>query len=100
MSVKHVATRGDIVARRALGEGSRCEGQSGACQEASSVHIESICPTPTTPEPAPPAPSDVAIAKARIYVADTNNHAIRLADLPDGVLRALELSRLKPKTSS
>ena len=36
-------------------------------------------------------PSDVSVAAGRAFVADTNNHAIRVADLETGVVSTLEL---------
>ena len=40
----------------------------------------------------------VSVAGGRMYIADTNNHAIRVADLESGVVTTLELKGLKPVT--
>ncbi len=40
-------------------------------------------------------PSGVAVAAGRLYVADTNNHAIRVADLGTGSVMTLELRGLE-----
>ena len=39
-------------------------------------------------------PSDVSVAGNRMYIADTNNHAIRIADLKSGVVSTLVLNGL------
>ena len=39
-------------------------------------------------------PGDVSIATGKLYVADTNNHAIRVADLDTGAVATLELKGL------
>jgi DNA-binding beta-propeller fold protein YncE len=39
-------------------------------------------------------PSGLAAAGGRLYIADTNNHAVRIADLTTGVVTTLELSGL------
>ena len=39
-------------------------------------------------------PQDVSIAGGRLYVADTNNHAIRVASLDTGEVSTLELKGL------
>ena len=39
-------------------------------------------------------PGDVSIAAGKLYVADTNNHAIRVADLETGQVSTLELKGL------
>ena len=39
-------------------------------------------------------PCDVSIAAGRLYVADTNNHAVRVADLETGEVSTLELRGL------
>ena len=36
-------------------------------------------------------PSGVSVAMGRVFVADTNNHAIRVADLETGAVSTLEL---------
>jgi len=41
-------------------------------------------------------PSGVSIAGGRLYVADTNNHAIRVARLADGEVETLALRGLGP----
>ena len=41
-------------------------------------------------------PSGVAVARGRLYVADTNNHAIRVADLATGRVVTLDLLGLAP----
>jgi len=41
-------------------------------------------------------PSGLAAAGDRLYVADTNNHAVRVIDLADGAVTTLELSGLTP----
>lgn len=41
-------------------------------------------------------PSGLSVANGRLYVADTNNHVIRVADLTDGTVRTLELHGLEP----
>jgi DNA-binding beta-propeller fold protein YncE len=40
-------------------------------------------------------PSGLAVANGRFYVADTNNHAIRIVDLSDGTVRTLALTGLE-----
>jgi sugar lactone lactonase YvrE len=45
-------------------------------------------------------PSGLAVADGRLYIADTNNHAIRVADLSDGTVRTLELRGLEPPGST
>ncbi|MEC9287408.1 MAG: alkyl hydroperoxide reductase, partial [Chloroflexota bacterium] len=37
-------------------------------------------------------PSGLSIAAGKMYIADTNNHAIRVADLESGEVSTLELS--------
>ena len=39
-------------------------------------------------------PGDVSMAAGKLYVADTNNHAIRVADLDTGAVTTLELQGL------
>ena len=39
-------------------------------------------------------PGDVSVAAGRLYVADTNNHAVRVADLGTREVRTLELRGL------
>ena len=39
-------------------------------------------------------PSDVCVAGNRMYIADTNNHAIRIADLKSGAVSTLILNGL------
>ncbi len=39
-------------------------------------------------------PGDVSVAAGKLYIADTNNHAIRVADLDTGVVSTLELKGL------
>jgi hypothetical protein len=39
-------------------------------------------------------PSDVSIAGGKLYIADTNNHAIRVADLNTLEVSTLELKGL------
>ena len=39
-------------------------------------------------------PGDVSVADGKLYVADTNNHAIRVADLETGEVSTLELKGL------
>jgi DNA-binding beta-propeller fold protein YncE len=39
-------------------------------------------------------PSGLAIANGHLFIADTNNHAIRVADLASGAVRTLELRSL------
>jgi sugar lactone lactonase YvrE len=39
-------------------------------------------------------PSGLAVARGRLYVADTNNHAIRIIDLAAGEVSTLELQGL------
>lgn len=41
-------------------------------------------------------PCDVSVAGGRLYVADTNNHAVRVASLADGTVTTLELVGLQP----
>jgi thiol-disulfide isomerase/thioredoxin len=41
-------------------------------------------------------PGGLSVAGTRLYVADTNNHVIRLIDLNTGTVRTLEISGLKP----
>ena len=41
-------------------------------------------------------PSGVSVAAGRLYVADTNNHAVRVARLDDGTVETLELHGLAP----
>ena len=41
-------------------------------------------------------PSGLSVAAERLYVADTNNHAVRVADLADGRVRTLDLRGLAP----
>ena len=36
-------------------------------------------------------PSGLSLAGRRLYVADTNNHAIRLVDVDAGTVRTLEI---------
>ena len=36
-------------------------------------------------------PGGISIADGKLYIADTNNHAIRVADLESGEVRTLEL---------
>ncbi|NQW21984.1 MAG: alkyl hydroperoxide reductase [SAR202 cluster bacterium] len=37
-------------------------------------------------------PSDISFANDKMYIADTNNHAIRVADIETGVVSTLEIS--------
>ena len=37
-------------------------------------------------------PAGVSVHSAKAYVADTNNHAIRVADLATGQVRTLEIT--------
>jgi len=37
-------------------------------------------------------PSGLSIAAGKMYIADTNNHAIRVTDLESGEVSTLELS--------
>jgi NHL repeat len=37
-------------------------------------------------------PSGLSLAGRRLYVADTNNHAVRLVDLDSGTVRTLEIT--------
>ena len=39
-------------------------------------------------------PGDVSVAAGKLYIADTNNHAIRVADLKTGEVSTLELRGL------
>jgi hypothetical protein len=39
-------------------------------------------------------PSGLSIAGGKLYIADTNNHAIRVADLELGEVRTLEVTGL------
>ena len=39
-------------------------------------------------------PGGISIAEGKLYIADTNNHAIRLADLATQEVRPLELQGL------
>ena len=39
-------------------------------------------------------PSGLSFAAGRIYIADTNNHAIRIADMDSGEVATLELTGL------
>jgi DNA-binding beta-propeller fold protein YncE len=39
-------------------------------------------------------PSGLAVAAGRLYIADTNNHAVRVADLATGAVTTLQLSGL------
>ena len=52
--------------------------------------------------PAPSArlaePCGVSVAGERLYIADTNNHAIRVASLADGTVSTLTLNGLMPLT--
>jgi DNA-binding beta-propeller fold protein YncE len=41
-------------------------------------------------------PSGLSVAGGRLYVADTNNHAVRVARLDDGAVETLELRGLEP----
>lgn len=41
-------------------------------------------------------PCGVALARGRVFVADTNNHVIRVAALATGEVRTLELRGLAP----
>jgi DNA-binding beta-propeller fold protein YncE len=41
-------------------------------------------------------PSGVAVAEGQLFIADTNNHGIRVADLASGTVRTLELGGLGP----
>lgn len=41
-------------------------------------------------------PSGVSVAAGRLYIADTNNHAVRVAGLGEGMVRTLELRDLAP----
>ena len=41
-------------------------------------------------------PSGITHDGDRLYVADTNNHAVRVARLDDGVVETLELRGLGP----
>ena len=43
-------------------------------------------------------PSGLAVAGGTLYVADTNNHAVRVADLASGTVRTLTLRGLEPPT--
>ncbi len=42
-------------------------------------------------------PSGLAVAAGRLYVADTNNHAVRMVELETGVVSTLLLTRLPPR---
>ena len=37
-------------------------------------------------------PAGVSVAKGKLYIADTNNHVIRVADLVTGDVTTLEIS--------
>ena len=37
-------------------------------------------------------PSGLSIAAGKIYIADTNNHAVRVAGIESGVVSTLELT--------
>jgi len=39
-------------------------------------------------------PSGLAIANGQVFIADANNHAIRVADLASGAVRTLDLRSL------
>ena len=41
-------------------------------------------------------PGGLSVASGRLFVADTNNHAVRVADLDGGPLRTLEVRGLEP----
>ncbi len=43
-------------------------------------------------------PGGLSVANMILYVADTNNHAIRAVDLKSGTVKTLDLSGLKPPT--
>ena len=45
-------------------------------------------------------PSGLAFAKGRLYVADTNNHRIRVVDLTSGKLSTLEIKGLAPPSAA
>ncbi|MEC9446422.1 MAG: alkyl hydroperoxide reductase, partial [Chloroflexota bacterium] len=40
-------------------------------------------------------PSDISFANGKMYIADTNNHAIRAADVESGAVYTLEISGLR-----
>ena len=40
-------------------------------------------------------PSGIGIAHGKIYIADTNNHAVRVADVESGVVSTLEVAGLR-----
>ncbi len=40
-------------------------------------------------------PGGISVARGKLYIADTNNHVIRVADLPTGELRTLELTGIE-----
>jgi hypothetical protein len=44
-------------------------------------------------------PAGLSIANGKLYVADTNNHLIRVVDLGSGSVRTLELRGLQPASS-
>jgi len=44
-------------------------------------------------------PSGLAVAGGTLYVADTNNHAVRAADLASGTVRTLMLRGLDPPSA-
>lgn len=39
-------------------------------------------------------PSGLSVAGGRLYIADTNNHAVRVAEIETGEVRTLEISGL------
>ena len=39
-------------------------------------------------------PGGVSVAEGKLFIADTNNHAIRVADLESGEVRTLEVRGL------
>ncbi|MFN2579288.1 MAG: thioredoxin-like domain-containing protein [Pyrinomonadaceae bacterium] len=52
------------------------------------------------PKPSFYEPGGLAIAKEKLYVADTNNHAIRVIDLKTKETRTLEIKGLQPPASN
>ena len=52
------------------------------------------------PSPSFYEPAGLALANGRLYVADTNNHAIRVVDLRTKTISTLNLKGLEPPTSS
>ncbi len=44
--------------------------------------------------PRSPSPVALSIANGKLYIADTNNHAVRVADLVNNEVSTLELTGL------